>query len=1799
MEETGGELGTSAPGAAASNRNSDLVNKDKPSKTREEGELTSSDEDAPPLCSGGQLTNASTHPSNSVPSAPVRTYAQNLKSGKSISSISPAGSTDIPSHKPIQSGHHRGFFKKKVPFKSTNPGWISPFGMDNNLVIRFSDEDNSDSDTDQQRQEKAPETNTNLHVVNMSKKPPDLPSVKFGNLRKTTRNEGKVLPKVSSNRSFISSMLKARGGSSRSLGSSLAQQRSYSKNSNFVNRCSTTYRDCGKSVVSNNSKLQDLRQLIAIRENELKLKTAQQNREIPSESCRDLKVMNQNKAASRKSQTISVDLPCGTREPDRKRLKITQNNSGQPSSGGQEKYPMESRLGLKEPGLEKSGSIDRSVVDHACHGREIPENELPLRSLGIQIQDQGPCVTANSSLSATMARPRVTLVTSNPDASLANSTVQTSYVEKLKHPSKVNGSHRAALENNITKSNDHFHDAVSEHDKLKSTSDGSLPTHSVMASPDNTSLLNCLGGSTTPVCGDTDLQSLLEIEEKHDKELEEAQEHRRRCEIEERNALRAYRKAQRALAEANAQCTYLYRRRELYAAQFRSLLLDDSNLLWSRQHGQIGDEWNPLNSFSEVNADQIPTSSHLMQAGFHAGNRLGYDSNIQTAEGDAQNRYSPNVEGQTFGSEAYSEPDASTSNLLPHKDNGAANEILSPSNDPNVSAYEDEETFPFDHTSGQTNSEFLKKENDFKERQKNLDGDPTMNHSLDGSRDSLLLEAELRSKLVSRLSTITSSQGNAGSDNREATVVRTADDNIGIRGTQLIGENILPSDPDKTQAPGLGTVYVRVANFQGAAEVDVGNMKTRIIMGNGSVSYPKKSQITDFEGSQNREGNASKLSFAIQNKQQVEERSLNHSPDLAAGTEVTVHSIASTGGRESTSIGFSSSILRSVFCQIKAASSICLNHVLTMNQHTGIYDVCASEMLMSSNDSHQLSVEREICISEVVRNGPVGGSDSYACCTTINPFWPLCMYELRGKCNNEECPWQHLKDSKINVNHDGSASADCQVGFSSKCEKLKDEIEFSSDLIPPTYLLFLDTVKAVAPSYRYQPSWKFGPIWGRVFSICLAVTSSIQIHPPSDEPFLHGNYSCVEIRGNYNRQPLYFQSINNSECPCGSDFTDNDQSLEMALLTLILDVNKVEGVKKSLSVLSRALEADPTSLCLWIVYLLIFYSKAHGDSIDEDDLFSCAVKHNKLSYELWLMYINSCKQLNDRFAAYEKALSFLCSCPPCDGDLGHASACILDLFLQMLNCFSISGNVAKAIERIYGLLHVERDSDEFWYCRLSDILPCLTIPDKCIFWVCCVYVVIYGKLPDKVVQQFEYKKESSLVLIEWPHVHVRAKDKEQLYKLIEMALESIELDLDSVSLENRSDLRSFHLFAVNHVKLVAATDGAEGCRNLLEKYTSQYPSCLELVLLLARTRGWESEGRRFLEFKERLRNWPNAVPGIQCIWNQYAEFAFHNGRSDQAKEIMVQWFNSVCKSQCFEGAVIDDGNGDSKNGVSDPSFELSIEALLSNSNKSDLTFGLLNLSLYWSLENDLLKAHLAVEEALKVAGHEDFKHCVSEHATFLLNYGSLLGKDVSVTGLPDILRSYLGNSCDFPSSDPLPRKFIQDIQKPRLRQLVSYIITPISPDFSTVNLVLEIWFGPSLLPQKFNKMKDLVDFVEAILEVSPSNYTFAISVCKLLSAQPDAIASRSSSISFWASSLLVNTIYQAMPVAPEYVWVEAAGLLANLTTIKAVSESFHRRALSVYPFSIGLWKSFLNTPLEPRSKRWHIVEAARERGIVL
>ncbi|KAJ8433741.1 hypothetical protein Cgig2_019809 [Carnegiea gigantea] len=1020
--------------------------------------------------------------------------------------------------------------------------------------------------------------------------------------------------------------------------------------------------------------------------------------------------------------------------------------------------------------------------------------------------------------------------------------------------------------------------------------------------------------------------------------------------------------------------------------------------------------------------------------------------------------------------------------------------------------------------------------------EKDMNVDSARCFTVGSSQDPLFLEAYLRSKLFSRFGVIDSSKKTGTHSDSKSTAAKVTEENFASRKTQIVGDNVMLSDSKDISAP----------NGEGSVEPD-----NRI----------------------------SETILNIENQKPVEEHSLNNSRALAFDYEDTIfHSKEIT----SASIISSSSIFRSA---MMAACRSKLNDVQIIEQQEFSPGMHIDNELLPRKSEDESSLEKAIWPEEVIKSVSFGRIDSYAFKGVIDPFRPLCMHELRGRCNNDECPWQHLRDkSSRNVNEHDSCDDGAIISKRQSHYMVILVSTFVQIVSLGPHLIPRNRVSKLSLTHGSPLARHIGASPKNIFS-SLAVSNSLVKQHPSDEPYLHGNDGCVDsfVGGGHS---LYFQSRNGAGNPLRNGFGDNDQALEIGLLVLNQEVNSIDGMKKALSVLSRTLEADCALFQLWIVYLLLYHSTVNSvselskkTSSVEDDLFSHAVKHNTQSYELWLLYINSRRRLNDCFAAYERALS--CLCHHASAKNGHAvceSAAILDLFLQMLHCFCISGNVAKAVQRIQGLVRPDRDSDESHSLLLSDILQCLTMSDKCIFWVSCVYLVIYRKLPDALVQQFEYEKDISV--IEWPSVRLPLEGKQQVFKLIELAVDSLRLHVDSESSESRNH-KSAHLIALSHIHLVAAVDGEERCKMLLEKYKNSYPSCLQLSLLSARAHGNNDENKKFDGFEEALGNWPTEVPGIRCIWNQFAEYAIKNGRPDRAKEIMDQPLS--------HDRSVDSENDDNRTSSPDPLSESNLNALLSDFTNMDFVFGLLNLSLLRLFQNDVLAAHTAVDEALKTADTEALSQCVREPATFLFHHRSQLEKDSSLRGLMDILKRYVVHTQSVSAPGCLTTKFIDDLKKPRLRQLVSNILCPTSPA-CLVNSVLDTWFGPSLLPQNTDELKDLVDFIEFILEVSPATV-------RLIWKNQDGGKSKSPGVFFWASSLLVNTIYRAIPVPPEFVWAEAADLLGKLTDKLDISKSFQQRALLVYPFSVRLWKSFLK--ISAPGKRSNVIQAARDKGMEL
>ncbi|KAL3523790.1 hypothetical protein ACH5RR_016624 [Cinchona calisaya] len=1726
------------------------------SKSKEEGELSSSDDDdvdSHATEPAYRFANCDTAQVESAQASPIIKTLPNNKGEQCGPTVKPVSMVGVSSRASQQSDHLKGSEKNREPFV--------PF------VISFSDEDTGSDSEDSRRNTLV--TKHNKQGVDRNRKPPVLSVQKSQKLQQNTTKKTSLINRESSlSRSYVSSVAKIDGATSWNSGQ-LPNIRNFSILQRGAGQNHGPGRKTNVHLNSNKRQLQDLRQLIAIRESELKHKSRLQTKKPLAGLSRDGKIRNPSNLGDRVRKASGFDGQSDLNEPDKKRLKIGGLQSGQLDSDCHNNLcSLQPMLTSGKSRLDDCGI--ENIDDHSHCDKRVPFGTSLSSHSGVQEQaetrdslasanppsfaNEGNNTVGNSIQSARNADPVLKETGRMQKRAVEDfpsklSKVDSGHMEYTHRDVAMSIQNRVAFginlierDKNQVKSSDKVSERKLE-DRVQPAIFHVFDRNPEKAPLGNPSFPNALEKINMTGNSSMDLQSLLDFEELQDKEIEEAQEHRRKCEIEERNALMAYRKAQRALIEANARCSHLYSKRELYSAQLSSLMMENPNMIFStRRHDQIEAGLNSYNNISDVNGHPIPTYRHQVQTASDVKYSFGCDTNVPSANDDSQNLSNSHMRGQNLVSDPCCEPGGSPSEG--HKQH-VSNGICSPSGDLSRSSYEDGEIFEFDHKCAQDNLESERTSEFIGASEKDIYEESERQVPLDSSQDCLLLEASLRSQLFEKLKT------------------KKFSNRVTTHSTEHLVERRAEND-DSGKMMQTDAEHARVFEIE-------------------------NDKNSDFDVD-NKDERCCEIGVQIDNQFDI-----SHPEHAPPSTDVPMDSCFGLEGQQSTRSGtFFLPAMKSAFSHLGDRELL-----VVLQSQTTSSDILISDVDLENDDSNVLNKSKPI-IWSLDMNEPtamdsfVGQSGYYSCNLAIDPFWPLCMYELRGKCNNDECSWQHVKDySCDSMKHDTTDKCDVQVRTSYKDQfygatPLRKSLDHLI-LAPPTYVVGLDILRLDSQSCISASPLGYGQCWGKCFSSFLVLSSLCPMVTQSNEPFLHGTEARIEVHSNWNRQSSYFHSRNATLSQLDQCSADVDQSVEMALLNFIQEADKDKARIEALKVLVRAIEDNPTSVVLWIVYLLIFYS--NQKSIGKDDLFQYAVEYNKESYELWLLYINSRVQLDDQLAAYDMALSALSN--PSSTSALHASECILDLFLQKMNCLCMSGNVARATEIISGLFLSTKTPDDHLQLSFHDTVACLTICDKFIFWVCCVYLLVYKKLPDPVVQRFEFWKESSA--IEWPSICLRLDEKQQAASLLEMAVDSLASFMDHESLENEKTLRAAHLFALNHVRCVSVLEGLECSRNLLEKYITLYPSCLELVLTSARAE-YDSGGWSFRGFEEALRNWPDQVPGVHCIWNQYIGCVLQNGKLDFVKELMDRWFYSVLEARDSDNGVLrtEDGNADS----SIKSISVSdLHAWFSNFGQNDCVFGMLNLSLYKLLQNDYAEARFALELALKAATADNYQHCLRELVPFLLTDSIQHKGNVHLKGMLNILNVHLVDTRASLASEPLSRDFLQKIKKPRVRQLVSKLLSPVSADFSLMNMILEVWYGRTLLPHLFDKQREFLNFVEAIMEILPSNYLLALSVCKLLSESGNALK-LTASISFWASSLLVNALFHAVPVAPEYIWVEAADILHNLTDIWTIQESFHHKALLVYPFSIKLWKSYLHLS-KTEGKVESVKEAAKGKGIEL
>lgn len=1732
-----------------------------------------------------------------LPTVSVDNHAQEKSDCPTVETLPSSSPSIVKTHSKssVTQNYSKHFKTVQVPFKSTNNQSLSWHGKgsDDNLVISFSDDD-SPSNSEESKSEKTISRKENMVSANKSEVPIVSAPVPSRGLQGGPNRTKHVLKKGLVNPALISSETRACLTSSRYLATS-AEKNSPPPRHNLTIRTSAR-QEHGHVPDPNvaDHRLASLRHEIALRENELKV----QGKSIPQSNEKNVGSFSDNhgphtmllatKAAGVKRPASVAGKGLATKEKTTKHLKSAVGSNNKQSSAGLLQLATSSRRSARDCSSQHMGNSDvlyngdimeshnvingkrKHVVDTstlASSGVLLRKDSRSLVPVPASVCS-GPTVSSKqgnytkavadvsrscNSEKRDMAVDYPTLVGQNSCLLQSGSNIEDGALHERNLFMHKNLSKGHARLSNIPRQTDAFtlvpNKAQEEH-SIKRTQQNLATTGTQIpletsshiserrsgqaperksGNDENTSTLNY--SSQINISAETrmNLQSLMDLEELQDKEIEEAQELRRKCELEERRALKAYRMSQRALVDANEKCSLLYRKRELFSAQLRALLMQASSSIWPsgwQSHGGTVSE--SIETLPDSRLDLLSSLGHQLHVEGRVLGQLGYEANaihaIDARPGVSCQQLNELVSGQCW------EQDASTSD---HRDNSGLDGAATPAHHPNLS--NDDEIYPFDDRSAQCRLKWNTADGNHVQTIGDVN-EPARLQSDENVQDYELLEASLRSKLVKRLGNRISNKSNK-IDEAKCLVQEGADKS---------GDATMSPLPDQQMQEG------------------------------------EKSEMLDLEGVE-RLGRSTNQLIADCHSH---DNDISLTDDAHRDRDFHGNSFFHTEScRPHQTVGSTlpSSVLHVACGHAKSILVGCSPELSTTQEKEA--------MLREKFADRMADGETTLYNIGFVRTDEMEFNNYDH---SIDPFWPFCMFELRGKCNNEECRWQHIKhctQRNLKQNkHSAASCTDSQASHLLSAENSDDAIGppnglFHHILSIPTYHIGSSLIKVdshVSQSVMARSIWQY---WQRGFCASFSVPFSVQRILPPDAPFLHGGGGSVADDYSWNRRSLYFQTLDSS-LQFVHGLPESEQSLEMVFDLLDGRVCKPDR-KKALCMLSRAIETNPTSVVLWVIYLHIYYGKEKN--LGRDDMFFHAVQHNEGSYELWLMYINSRMQLDDRLNAYEYALTTFCSIENAfDEERCYISTCILDIFLQMIDFLRMSGNVEKAIQKIFGLLGNSGDT------LLLDIQSCLIVSDRCIFWSCCIYLAVYRKLPELIVQQFEFEKELPFG-IEWPSAHLTTDRKKQALDLMKFAVDK--MDLGSDINPHRKDevaLRSLHFLAVSHIRCTAALEGLHCYADLLTSYLSLYPTCIDLILLSARLKENYTENMVLKGFEESLSDWPRETSGTQCLWNQYVEHALANERAGLAEILLDSWFRGFSKDTNLHVWKLEGR----KDGACD-SFDLSLQVNSDDSitgSQQDDMFWFLNLSLYRLLQKNLRDSQCAIDKALKIASPQDYKHCVREHAAFAFANEASSESDKPLGSILSLLNGYLGDTRSTTIVEPLSRKYYRYIKRPRVRQFINNILGPVSRDASLVNSVLEVCYGTSFLPENLDDSKGFVDFVESLMEITPANYKLAFSVYKLTKnfCHPSVAANANK---LWACSLLINSIFQAIPVAPEYVWLEAARAIKNVEILD-ISVRFHQQALSVYPFSIKLWQSYLGICRNTDNVDM-IVESAKQRGIVL
>ena len=348
---------------------------------------------------------------------------------------------------------------------------------------------------------------------------------------------------------------------------------------------------------------------------------------------------------------------------------------------------------------------------------------------------------------------------------------------------------------------------------------------------------------------------------------------------------------------------------------------------------------------------------------------------------------------------------------------------------------------------------------------------------------------------------------------------------------------------------------------------------------------------------------------------------------------------------------------------------------------------------------------------------------------------PLCQFDLMGKCLDDNCPWQHRSDYRLN-------DRECLVDIVSYCPSVAD-VRNSTPII--TYenalnqyvdtflqdtsvllshseqcLRLIDHIKvAVGCSYPADAVFTTARCWK-----LHAAKQHSGASDRNDFLFTLDDVPGISLHESVADDVRYWMvaesdQIKNLEEAITN--TPNDDCLWIKLAyAKMMEMKWCEShdecISYGLNVLTRAVEANPSNSRLWTHYLDLYMQRSNAES-DVSLLYEQAIQYAP-SYEFFWKYLQLPASYSQKMSLSKRLRQYLCS-PMCCDDAEMRSHHLLETVLYQAALCTMSGRLKDGLQVIQAIVQSKASVIWLW----------LTPSDRIAMWLSFIHLYECRQLP--------------------------------------------------------------------------------------------------------------------------------------------------------------------------------------------------------------------------------------------------------------------------------------------------------------------------------------------------------------------------------------------------------------------------------------------------------------------------------------